>query len=76
MLFDCLISYLYMCVLKITLKKIIISSNFSLFSTFQCEASEWTWLRVRMHAVLSIASLASGPFGRIGITSRRDPYRF
>jgi hypothetical protein len=65
-----------MCVLKLTLGKIIISPNFPLFSAFQCEASERTWLRVRMHAVLSIASPASGLSGCIGITFGRDPYRF
>jgi hypothetical protein len=34
------------------------------------------WLIVRTYAVLSIASLASGPSGHIGNTSGRDPYRF
>jgi hypothetical protein len=63
-------------VLKLTLKKIIISTNFPLFLAFQCEASGWTWLTVRTHALMSIASLASGPSERFGITSGRDPYRF
>jgi hypothetical protein len=75
LLFDYLISYLYICVLKLTLGKIIISANFSLFSAFQCEASGWTWLTVWMQAVLSIASLASGLSGCIGIMSEHDPYR-
>jgi hypothetical protein len=61
---------------KLTLGKIIISANFPLFSTFQCEASRRTWLTVRTHAVLSIASLASGSSGHIGNTSEPDPYRF
>jgi hypothetical protein len=75
-LFDYVISWLYMHVLKLTLGKIIIYANFPLFSTFQCEASKRTWLRVRMHAVLSLASLASGPSGCIVNTSGQDPYRF
>jgi hypothetical protein len=62
--------------LKLTLRKIIISANFLLLSALQCEASGRTWLRVQTHAVLSIASLASGLSGRIGITSGRDPYKF
>jgi hypothetical protein len=76
LLFDCLSSYLYMRVLKLTLGKIILSAIFSLFSAFQCEAFGWTWLTARTCAVLSIANLASGPSGRIGIMSRWDPYRF
>jgi hypothetical protein len=47
-----------------------------MFLAFQCEASRRTWLTVRTHAHLSIASLASGSSGRIGITSGHDPYRF
>jgi hypothetical protein len=58
MLFDCLISYLYMCVLKLTSEKIVIFTNFPLFSAFQCEASGQTWLTVRTQAALPIANLA------------------
>jgi len=76
LLFDYLIGCLYMRVLKLTLGKIIISTNFPLFSAFQCEASGRTRLTVQTHAVLSIASLTSGPSGLIGITSERDPYKF
>jgi hypothetical protein len=65
-----------MCVLKLTLRKIIIFANFPLFSAFQCEASGRTWLTVQTHAVLSIASLASGLSGSFGNTSGRNPYKF
>jgi hypothetical protein len=69
------LSYQLFNVLKLTLGKIIIFTNFPLFSTFQCEPSRRTWLTVRTHVVLSIASLASGLSKRIGNMSRRDPYR-
>jgi hypothetical protein len=65
-----------MCVLKLTLGKIIISANFPLLSTFQCEAFGRTCLTVWTHAVLSITSLASGPSGRIANTFGLDPHRF
>jgi hypothetical protein len=76
LLFDCLISYLYMRVLKLTLGKIIIFANFPLFSAILCETSWQTWLRVQTHALMSIASLANGLSGLIGNTSGRNPYRF
>jgi hypothetical protein len=78
LLFDCLIIYLYMCVLKLTLRKIIIYANFPLSLAFQCEASGRTWSTIRTHVVLSSASLASGhgPSGCIRNTSRHDLYRF
>jgi hypothetical protein len=63
-------------VLKLTLGKIIISANFPLFSAFRCEAPRRAWLTIQTHAVLSIASQASGPSGRVGNMSGRDPYRF
>jgi hypothetical protein len=75
-LFNCLFSYLYIRVLKLTLVKIIIFTNFPLFSAFQCEAPGQTWLIVQTHRVLSIVSLASGLSECIGNTSRRDPYKY
>jgi hypothetical protein len=58
LLFDCLINYLYIHVLKLTLGKITFLQIFLWFSAFQCEASRWTRLTVRTQVALLIAHLA------------------
>jgi hypothetical protein len=45
-------------VLKLNLEKNYFSTNFSLNSAFQCEASGQTWLEVQTRAALPMADLA------------------
>jgi hypothetical protein len=76
LLFDCLISYLYMRVLKLSLGKNYFSPNFSLFFSF----SVWS-VRTDLAYNLNARGLANcksgcGSSGRVGTTSERDPYRY
>jgi hypothetical protein len=58
LLFDCLISYLYMRVLKLTLGKIIFLQIFLWFSAFPCEVSGQTCLTVWTQVALPFVNLA------------------
>jgi hypothetical protein len=57
LLFSYFISYLYMCVMKLTLGKIIFLQIFLWFLAFLCEVFGQTWLIVRTQVALSIAYL-------------------